>query len=151
MTPEQITALVKLITHCGLKFTEAIRLEKKDFDLERGMIHVSAEISKAKEGRFSFIRPSDLEWFEHWLRVSSDNLFPFSEQTIRKALSENKIDLKILRQKLLEEMIDLGADDKIIYAKMGWKLDDTDEENDLHKLRRSVQTFEKKHFPAHGY
>jgi len=150
MRNDDVTALTKLVSHCGIRLLDAITLQKENFNLTQKTILFKQR--KQSRTRITTIRPNDVEWFRAWLqvplgkldrRVISDRLFPFSSRTVYYHI--HKItNNPPARKELWDEMRLLGAKDNIVAVKMGHYVDvDADEKTDLFI---KLQEFEEKHF-----
>jgi len=137
-------AIENLVGHCGIRFSEALLLEKENFDLQQKTILVPSE--KTNRCRKASIRPSDVPWFEKWLESFSGKAFPVSERTVRYKLQHYGIRKPYdLRKKLWQELQSLHADAKIIAIKLGYYVS-VEDPNEKSVLFENLQEFEEKHF-----
>jgi integrase len=139
---EYVAAIVRLISHCGLRLGDILKLQKSDFDFENMCIHGKRE--KTNYMRKVTIRPDDEFFFKEWLLSQTDQLFTFSERTYRYSLKRFNIPSQyILRDQLKTQMKSLHAIPSLIATKMGYFVSYTDEQSSLFG---SLQEFEQKHF-----
>ncbi len=143
MSNDDVTALVKIVSHCGISLNEVIYLKKKDIDLEQKTILFKQRGKLNNKLRKTTIRPDDVSWFRVWLQDLPDRLFPFSSRSIYYQIHKIVDSPHALRKALYDEMRDMGAKDGLVAIKMGYFVDDKDEENDLFV---ELQAWEEKHF-----
>ena len=146
MSADDVTALVKIVGHCGIRLNDAIDLQKENFDLEQGTILFKQRGKMNGKLRKTTIRPDDVHWFRVWLANLSERLFPFSTRSIYYQIKKITNSPHSIRKALWDEMRLLGAKDGIIAVKMGYFIDaDADKETELFV---KLQEFEEKHFGA---
>lgn len=143
MRDDDVTALVKIVSNCGIQLKDAVNLQKENFDLEQGTI-LFRQIGQMDKYRKTTIRPNDVSWFRVWLQNLSEKLFPFSIRSIYYQITKIIKNPYSLRRHLLDEMQSLGAKGAIIAVKMGYFIDvDPDKKTNLFL---ELQEWEKKHF-----
>ncbi len=64
----QLKAFILVLSSSGIRPGEGVRLEWRDIDLERGMVHIRPEISKTKEPRETFISLEAMQALRDWER-----------------------------------------------------------------------------------
>lgn len=151
MREDDVTALTKLLRHCGIRLHDAITLQKENFNFTQKTILYKQRTQTRT--RITTIRPNDVEWFKKWLqmplekpdpRVIYYRLFPFSSRTVYYHMHKITKSPHLLRKELWVEMRSLGAKDSIVAVKMGHYVDvDPDEKTDLFI---KLQEFEEEHF-----
>ena len=144
MKDDDVTALVKLVSHCGIRLKDAMNLEKENFDLTQKTILFRQRGKMNDKLRKTTIRPDDIDWFRGWLQNLSHTLFPFSSRTIYFYIHKIIKSPHSLRKGLWDEMRSLDAKDNIVAVKMGHYVDvDPDEKTELFI---KLQEWEEKHF-----
>ena len=142
MKDDDVTALVKIVSHCGIRLDDAMNLEKENFDLTQKTILFKQR--KQTRIRITTIRPDDVDWFKAWLQSIPQRLFPFTTRTVYHHMDKIAENYPSLRKGLWDEMRLLGAKDSIVAVKMGHYVDvDPDEKTDLFI---KLQEWEEKHF-----
>jgi len=144
MSNDDVTALVKIVSHCGIRLQDAMTLEKQNFDLDQKIILFKQRGKLNNKLRKATIRPDDVFWFRVWLQDLPEKLFPFSSRSIYYQIHKITKSPHSLRKGLWDEMQSLGAKDGIIAVKMGYYIDvDADEKTELFV---NLQEWEEKHF-----
>ena len=144
MKDDDVTALVKIVGHCGIRLNDAIDLQKENFDLNQGTILFKQRGKMSGKFRKTTIRPNDVQWFRRWIADLSERLFPFSTRSIYYQMHKITSSPHSIRKALWDEMRRLGAKDGIIAVKMGYYIDvDPDKKT---KLFLELQEWEEKHF-----
>jgi integrase len=139
---QYVSAIVRLISHCGLRFLDILKLQKSDFDFENMCIHGKRE--KTNHMRKVTIRPDDESFFKEWFSSEDNQLFTFSERTYQYSLRRFAIPSQYtLREQLKTQMIKLHAKSALIATKLGYFVSYTDEQSSLFE---SLLQFEQKHF-----
>ena len=62
MKDDDLTALTKLVRHCGIRLLDAVNLEKESFDFTQKTILFKQR--KQTRFRITTIRPDDVDWFK---------------------------------------------------------------------------------------
>jgi len=139
---QNVSAIVRLISHCGFKFLEILELKKENFDFEN--MCINGPRGKTSHLRKATIRPDDKLWFQKWFESQSDVLFEFSERTYQYSLRRFAIPSQyVLRNQLKMQMIELHAKSALIATKLGYFVSYTDEKSELFV---QLLEFEQKHF-----
>ena len=142
MSNDDVTALVKIVGHCGIRLNDAIDLQKENFDLDQKTILFKQRGKMSGKLRKTTIRPNDVEWFRVWLADLPQRLFPFSTRSVYYQIKKISDSPQAIRKALWDEMRSLGAKDGIIAVKMGYFID-ADEKSELFV---KLQEWEEKHF-----
>jgi len=146
MSDDDVTALVKIVSHCGIRLQDGMTLEKENFDLDQKTILFRQRGKMNNKLRKTTIRPDDVDWFRVWLQNLPSKLFPFSTRSVYYQIHKITENPHSLRQKLSDEMRSLGAKDGIIAVKMGYYIDaEPDEKTELFV---NLQEWEEKHYGA---
>ena len=140
-----ITALEKVIGHSGIRFEDALTLQKSNFNLENNTI--SIQNKKTTKIQIATIRPDDVEWFADFFKDEEEGIiFSFAPRTIRYYLKRKNTSPHILRKDLWDTMQHLKAPDAIIAIKFGHWIDFEDEPFEKNKLFAKLREFENIHF-----
>ncbi len=141
-----ITALEKVIGHSGIRFEDALTLQKSNFNLENNTI--SIQNKKTAKIQIATIRPDDIDWFVNFLKDEEEGIiFSFAQRTIRYYLKKKNTTPHRLRKDLWNLMKDtLHAPDAIIAIKFGHWIDYEDEPFDKNTLFAKLREFENIHF-----
>lgn len=148
MIQSDITAIIKLVRHCGLQIAELYSLKKPHFDLKAKIINVKTDEKK----RTAFIRPVDVAWFKKWLEDFDNKewLFPQEYKVINRNLRLlGKSKTNDMLHRLNSEMSEMGASHDVIALKLGTApyLENFDKEK-IKKITKELFKFEKDHFPV---
>lgn len=147
MIENDITAIIKLVRHCGLKIGEVSSLKKPNFDLKARTI----SIKNTEKKRLTFIRPVDVAWFKKWLADfnSSEWLFPQDYEIINYNLRlAGKSKTNVLLHRLDSEMREMQASTDVIALKLGASYLENFDKAQIKKITKELFKFEKDHFPV---